>query len=79
MSDHALLTLNGRLDYFGQTVNLAARVQGLAAENEICLSGEMHSLTGAANLLAAMQSKVQTVHVKGIAREIAVHTLRKES
>jgi len=39
----------------------------------------MHSLTGAANLLAAMQSKVQTVHVKGIAREIAVHTLRKES
>ena len=73
------VTLNGRLDYFGQTVNLAARVQGLAAENEICLSDEMYSLTGAAYLLAAMQSKVQTVHVKGIAREIAVHTLRKES
>ena len=71
------VTLNGRLDYFGQTVNLAARVQGLAAENEICLSDEMCSLTGAHELLAAMQSNVQTVHVKGIAREIAVHVLRK--
>ena len=73
------VTLNGRLDYFGQTVNLAARVQSLAAENEICLSDEMYSLTGAADLLAAMQSNVQTVHVKGIAREIVVHALRKES
>jgi class 3 adenylate cyclase len=69
------VTLNGRLDYFGQTVNLAARVQGL--ENEICLSNEMYSLTCAHELLAAMQSNVQTVHVKGIAREIAVHTLRR--
>ena len=70
------VTLNGRLDYFGQTVNLAARVQGLAAENEICLSDEMYSLTGAHELLAAMQSNVHTVHVKGIAREIAVHAFR---
>ena len=70
------VTLNGRLDYFGQTVNLAARVQGLA-ENEICLSDEMYSVTGAHELLAAMQSNVQTVHVKGIARKIAVHALRK--
>jgi len=70
------VTLNGRLDYFGQTVNLAARVQDLAVENEICLSDEIYSLTGAADLLAAMQSNVRTVHVKGIARKIAVHALR---
>jgi class 3 adenylate cyclase len=70
------VTLNERLDYFGQTVNLAARVQGLAAENEICLSDEIYSFTGAADLLAAMQSNARTVHVKGIAREIAVHALR---
>jgi class 3 adenylate cyclase len=70
------VTLNERLDYFGQTVNLAARVQGLAAENEIYLSDEMYSLTGAADLLTAMQSDAQTVHVKGIEREIAVHALR---
>ena len=38
------VTLNERLDYFGRTVNLAARVQGLAAENEIYLSDEMYRL-----------------------------------
>ena len=35
------VTLNERLDYFGRTVNLAARVQGLAAENEIYLSDDV--------------------------------------
>src|SRR5579862_1306609 len=70
------VTLNERLDYFGQTVNLAARVQGLASENEIYLSDEMYSLTGAADLLAGMQSNAQTVQVRGIAREIGVHSLR---
>ena len=38
------VTLNERLDYFGRTVNLAARVQGLAAENEIYLSDEIYRL-----------------------------------
>jgi len=70
------VTLNERLDYFGQTVNLAARLQGLAAENEIYLSDEMYGLTGAADLLAAMQSDAQIIHVKGIERKIAVHALR---
>jgi class 3 adenylate cyclase len=73
------VTLNERLDYFGRTVNLAARVQGLAAENEIYLSDEMYRLPGAADLLAAMQCEAQTVHVKGIQREIAVHALRGPS
>ena len=29
------MTLNDRLDYFGQTVNIASRVQGLANERAI--------------------------------------------
>jgi hypothetical protein len=33
-------------------------------------------MTGGADLLAAMQSDAQIVHVKGIEREIAVHPLR---
>ena len=37
-----VVTLNERLDYFGQTVNLAARVQGLAAENDIYMSDEIY-------------------------------------
>ena len=54
----------------------AARVDGSAPENEIYLSDEMYSLPGAADLLAAMQCDAQTVHVKGIEREIAIHALR---
>jgi len=70
------VTLNERLDYFGRTVNLAARVQALAAENEIYLSDEIYRLPGAADLLTAMRCDPQTVRVKGIEREIAVHALR---
>jgi class 3 adenylate cyclase len=70
------VTLNEQLDYFGGTVNLAARVQGLAAENESYLSDEMYRLPGAADLLAPMQCAAQTVRVKGIEQEIAVHALR---
>jgi hypothetical protein len=34
-------------------------------------------LTGAADLLAGMQSNAQTVHVKGIALEIGVHSFTR--
>jgi hypothetical protein len=40
------------------------------------MSDEIYRLPGAADLLAAMQCEAQTVHVKGIAREIGVHALR---
>lgn len=68
--------MNDRLDYFGRTVNLAARVQGLAAENEIYLSDEMFRLPGAADLMTAMRRGARTVRVKGIERDVAVHALR---
>jgi class 3 adenylate cyclase len=70
------VTLNERLDYFGRTVKRAARMQGLAAENEIYLSDEIHRLASAADVLAALRCDAQTVHVKGIEREIAVHAVR---
>ena len=38
-----LVTLNNRLDYFGSTVNLAARIQGIAQPNEIVLSEQVFS------------------------------------
>jgi class 3 adenylate cyclase len=70
------VTLNKRLDYFGQTVNLAARVQGLAEANEICLTDQIYGLPGAGELVAAMQCDTRIVRVKGIEREVAVHALR---
>ncbi len=49
------VTLNERLDYFGQTVNIAARVQQLAGADEICISGDVQSAEGVAALLGGLQ------------------------
>ena len=47
------VTLNDRQDYFGQTVNIAARVQGLATSPSIFASGPVVEHSGAAELLEA--------------------------
>lgn len=46
------VTLNENLDYFGQTVNVAARVQALADAGEICVSEALYSAPGVSGLLA---------------------------
>jgi hypothetical protein len=45
--------LNENLDYFGQTVNVAARVQALAEAGEICLSEALYSAPGVGQLLGS--------------------------
>lgn len=45
------VTLNDRLDYFGQTVNVAARVQALADASEIWLTRDVYELPGVAAIL----------------------------
>lgn len=46
------VTLNDNLDYFGQTVNVAARVQSLAEAGEICISEALYSAPGVSDLLS---------------------------
>jgi class 3 adenylate cyclase len=46
------VTLNENLDYFGQTVNVAARVQALADAGEICISEALYTASGVSQLLA---------------------------
>ena len=69
------VTLNGQRDYFGQAVNLAARVQGLAESNEICFSEEMYRLPGVAELLAPLEVDARAMQVNGIDREIVVRRI----
>jgi class 3 adenylate cyclase len=47
------VTLNDNLDYFGQTVNVAARVQSLADAGEICISEALYTAPGVSQLLVA--------------------------
>jgi class 3 adenylate cyclase len=69
------VTLNDRLDYFGQTVNIAARVQALAGAGEIVVTDYVLSLPGAAELVADLEVERSAVQLKGIAEDVAVHSL----
>lgn len=58
------VTLNDRLDYFGQTVNIAARVQNLADADEIYVSSDVYDSEGVKGLLASLtvEAKVSKLH-----------------
>jgi class 3 adenylate cyclase len=65
------VTLNDSLDYFGHTVNVAARVQGLADADEIFVTDEVYQSAGVAALLA--QVEAQDVHLRGVQGVVRVH------
>jgi len=60
------VTLNDRLDYFGQTVNIAARVQGLAEADEIYLSADVHDAPGVSAVLGAFKTEGSVRTLKGV-------------
>jgi class 3 adenylate cyclase len=67
------VTLNERLDYFGQTVNLAARVQALSGPDEIVVTDDVLSRPGASELVADIPIRSSKVSLKGIAGDVRVH------
>jgi class 3 adenylate cyclase len=73
------VTLNDRLDYFGQTVNIAARVQALSSAGEIVLTDDVLALPGAAELVAGLELESGSVQLKGVAGEVRVHRVRGTS
>jgi class 3 adenylate cyclase len=70
------VTLNKSLDYFGQTVNIASRVQHLAAGDEICLTGDVYGSPGVATLLAPFVVKTDRARLKGVEQELAVYRVQ---
>ena len=71
------VTLNDRLDYFGQTVNIAARVQALAGANEIVVTNHVVTLPGAAELVTGLRTTSRDVELKGVAERVRVHCVRE--
>jgi class 3 adenylate cyclase len=53
------VTLNDRMDYFGQTVNIASRVQGTASGGEMLLTEEIFAADGVSHLLEAPDWRVE--------------------
>ena len=66
------VTLNERLDYFGQTVNIAARVQNLADADEIFVSQDVYEATGVREELAAFAVEPRTAQLRGVQQELPV-------
>jgi class 3 adenylate cyclase len=69
------VTLNDRLDYFGRTVNLAARLQNESQGGDIVVSEALAAEPGVAERLAALMPITETAHVKGFAEPIALRRI----
>jgi class 3 adenylate cyclase len=66
------VTLNGELDYFGQTVNIASRVQAMANAREICVTAEVWDYPGVQALLDGLSAAPGTAEFAGVGHPMAV-------
>jgi class 3 adenylate cyclase len=71
------VSLNNSQDYFGQTVNMAARVQGLASSRAIFVTKSVVEDTKAAKILesSGLQPMMQRAALRGIADETTVYEI----
>ncbi len=71
------VSLNERQDYFGQTVNIASRVQNLATSHEIFATGSVLENAKASDLLAqrGLRPMPQNVTLRGITDQIGIFTI----
>jgi hypothetical protein len=67
------VTLNENLDYFGQTVNVAARVQSLAEAGEICISEALYSAPGVGQILTGLKIVEFDAPLRGVEGDACVY------
>lgn len=71
------VNLNERQDYFGQTVNIASRVQNLATSHEIFATGSVLGDPSTSNLLAGrgLNPVSRNVTLRGTSNEITIYSI----
>jgi class 3 adenylate cyclase len=71
------VTLNDHQDYFGQTVNMAARVQGLASSRAIIVTKPVVDDPNAAKILekSGLHPTMQHAALRGIDEETTVYEI----
>jgi len=70
------VSLNERQDYFGQTVNIASRVQGLAISQSILATASVIENPQSASLLGGGEKpKAQRRILRGVGSEVAVYEI----
>jgi len=65
-----MVSLNERLDYFGSTVNMAARLQGQSEGGDIVLSRAVAEDPAVKPLLAGVAARAESVALKGFAEPV---------
>jgi class 3 adenylate cyclase len=67
------VTLNERLDYFGSTINMAARLEGLSTGHDVIVSAQVHDDAEVRELIGAASNNLQAapfeIELKGFAEE----------
>lgn len=61
------VTMNGILDYFGTTVNLAARIQGLSTGGDVVLERDLASKAGIRERVSGLRREEFEAEMKGFA------------
>jgi class 3 adenylate cyclase len=69
------VSLNDRIDYFGQDVNIAARLPGLASANEACISAAVMEAPGVDDVLKSRSVSRTYADLKGIGQKMEVYRL----
>ncbi len=71
------VTLNDRIDYFGQSVNTASRVQHLAEANEIMLTDDVYASPDVGDVLASYDVVSESADLRGVQEAFTVHRARR--
>jgi class 3 adenylate cyclase len=70
-----VVSLNDRIDYFGQTVNIAARVQALADADQIYVSENVYNFPGVREAVAHCEIISKQAMVKGVSEKLQVYRI----
>ena len=73
------MTLNDRLDYFGQTVNVASRVQGLANPSAVLATKPIVESSEVARLVkdAGYATTARRLSLRGVSETFDVYEVRE--
>lgn len=72
-----VVTVNDHVDYFGRSVNIAAREQGLADANEVYLTADVYYSPGVARALEAQQVALDEVMGKRVSERLRVYQVAR--
>ncbi|WP_282604249.1 adenylate/guanylate cyclase domain-containing protein [Pelagibius sp. Alg239-R121] len=73
------VTLNGRLDYFGSTVNMAARLQGTSQGGDVVISKSLAADPAVGPLLEPLDCRIETTLLKGFDEPVEFLRLSPQS